>query len=120
MLCAPAGVPGVEQRAAQAAAGAAGARRPANIIPEPLAAAIGARIPVNIPQGHMIVDIGGGRTQAAINSMYGIVVTQSVPLAGDRLDGAIANHVKRRHNIILGDPTAEGLEIAIRSPLPLR
>src|SRR5213083_34187 len=60
MICVPAGVTGVEQRAVQDAAEAAGARRPANIIPEPLAAAIGARIPVNIPQGHMIVDIGGG------------------------------------------------------------
>src|SRR5207244_526775 len=105
MICVPAGVTGVEQRAVQDAAEAAGARRPANIIPEPLAAAIGARIPVNIPQGHMIVDIGGGRTEAAIISMYGIVVTESVRVAGDRLDDAIANHVKRRHNIIIGDRT---------------
>src|SRR2546428_5360720 len=82
MICVPAGVTGVEQRAVQDAAEAAGARRPANIIPEPLAAAIGARIPVNIPQGHMIVDIGVGPTEADIISMYGIVVTQSVPLAG--------------------------------------
>ena len=63
MICVPAGVTGVEQRAVQDAAEAAGARRPAHIIPEPLAAAIGARIPVNVPQGHMIVDIGGGRTE---------------------------------------------------------
>src|SRR5207249_2496577 len=82
-------------------------------------AAIGARIPVNIPQGHMIVDIGGGRTEAAIISMYGIVVTESVRVAGDRLDDAIANHVKRRHNIIIGDRTAEELKIAIGSALPL-
>lgn len=119
MICVPAGVTGVEQRAVQDAAEAAGARRPANIIPEPLAAAIGARIPVNIPQGHMIVDIGGGRTEAAIISMYGIVVTESVRVAGDRLDDAIANHVKRRHNIIIGDRTAEELKIAIGSALPL-
>src|SRR5213593_4322202 len=118
MICVPAGVTGVEQRAVQDAAEAAGARRPANIIPEPLAAAIGARIPVNIPQGHMIVDIGGGRTEAAIISMYGIVVTESVRVAGDRLDDAIANHVKRRHNIIIGDRTAEELKIAIGSALP--
>src|SRR5205809_6871 len=109
----------VAQRDVQDAAEAAGARRPANIIPEPLAAAIGARIPVNIPQGHMIVDIGGGRTEAAIISMYGIVVTESVRVAGDRLDDAIANHVKRRHNIIIGDRTAEELKIAICSDLPL-
>ena len=119
MICVPAGVTGVEQRAVQDAAEAAGARRPANIIPEPLAAAIGARIPVNIPQGHMIVDIGGGRTEAAVISMYGIVVSESVRVAGDRLDDAISNHVKRRHNIIIGDRTAEELKIAIGSALPL-
>src|SRR5207244_5465093 len=77
------------------------------------------RIPANIPQGHMIVDIGGSRTEAAIISMYGIVVTESVRVAGDRLDDAIANHVKRRHNIIIGDRTAEELKIAIGSALPL-
>jgi rod shape-determining protein MreB len=119
MICVPAGVTGVEQRAVQDAAEAAGARRPANVIPEPLAAAIGARIPVNVPQGHMIVDIGGGRTEAAVISMYGIVVSESVRVAGDRLDDAISNHVKRRHNIIIGDRTAEELKIAIGSALPL-
>ena len=119
MICVPAGVTGVEQRAVQDAAEAAGARRPANIIPEPLAAAIGARIPVSVPQGHMIVDSGGGRTEAAIISMYGIVVTESVRVAGDRLDDAIAAYVKRRHNLIIGDRTAEELKIAIGSALPL-
>ena len=119
MICVPAGVTGVEQRAVQDAAEAAGARRPAHIIPEPLAAAIGARIPVNVPQGHMIVDIGGGRTEAAVISMYGIVVTESVRVAGDRLDDAIADHVKRRHNLIIGDRTAEELKIAIGSALPI-
>jgi rod shape-determining protein MreB len=119
MICVPAGVTGVEQRAVQDAAEAAGARRPANIIPEPLAAAIGARIPVGVPQGHMVVDIGGGRTEAAIISMYGIVVTESVRVAGDRLDDAIAAYVKRRHNLIIGDRTAEELKIAIGSALPL-
>ncbi len=119
MICVPAGVTGVEQRAVQDAAEAAGARRPANIIPEPLAAAIGARIPVSVPQGHMIVDSGGGRTEAAIISMYGIVVTESVRVAGDRLDDAIAAYVKRRHSLIIGDRTAEELKIAIGSALPL-
>jgi rod shape-determining protein MreB len=119
MICVPAGVTGVEQRAVQDAAEAAGARRPAHLIPEPLAAAIGARIPVGIPQGHMIVDIGGGRTEAAVISMYGIVVTESVRVAGDRLDDAIAAYVKRRHNLIIGDRTAEELKIAIGSALPL-
>jgi rod shape-determining protein MreB len=119
MICVPAGVTGVEQRAVQDAAEAAGARRPAHLIPEPLAAAIGARIPVHAPQGHMIVDIGGGRTEAAVISMYGIVVTESVRVAGDRLDDAIAAYVKRRHNLIIGDRTAEELKIAIGSALPL-
>jgi rod shape-determining protein MreB len=119
MICVPAGVTGVEQRAVQDAAEAAGGRRPAHIIPEPLAAAIGARIPVGIPQGHMIVDIGGGRTEAAVISMYGIVVTESVRIAGDRLDDAIAGYVKRRHNLIIGDRTAEELKIAIGSALPM-
>lgn len=119
MICVPAGVTGVEQRAVQDAAEAAGARRPAHLIPEPLAAAIGARIPVGEPQGHMIVDIGGGRTEAAVISMYGIVVSESVRVAGDRLDDAIAAHVKRRHNLIVGDRTAEELKIAIGSAIPL-
>ncbi len=119
MICVPAGVTGVEQRAVQDAAEAAGARRPAHLIPEPLAAAIGARIPVHVPQGHMIVDIGGGRTEAAVISMYGIVVSESVRVAGDRLDDAIAAYVKRRHNLVIGDRTAEELKIAIGSALPL-
>jgi rod shape-determining protein MreB len=119
MICVPAGVTGVEQRAVQDAAEAAGARRPAHLIPEPLAAAIGARIPVNVPQGHMIVDIGGGRTEAAVISMYGIVVSESVRVAGDRLDDAIAAYVKRRHNLVVGDRTAEELKIAIGSALML-
>ncbi len=119
MICVPAGVTGVEQRAVQDACEAAGARRPAHVIPEPLAAAIGARIPVGSPQGHMIVDIGGGRTEAAVISMYGIVVSESVRVAGDRLDDAIGAYVKRRHNLIIGDRTAEELKIAIGSALPL-
>ena len=119
MICVPAGVTGVEQRAVQDAAEAAGARRPAHLIPEPLAAAIGARIPVHIPQGHMVVDVGGGRTEAAVISMYGIVVSESVRVAGDRLDDAIAAYVKRRHNLVIGDRTAEELKIAIGSAMPL-
>ena len=119
MICVPAGVTGVEQRAVQDACEAAGARRPAHVIPEPLAAAIGARIPVSSPQGHMVVDIGGGRAEAAIISMYGIVVSESVRVAGDRLDDAIASHVKRRYNLHIGDRTAEELKVAIGSALPL-
>lgn len=119
MICVPAGVTGVEQRAVQDACEAAGGRHPAHLIPEPLAAAIGARIPVSAPQGHMIVDIGGGRTEAAVISMYGLVVSESVRVAGDRLDDAIAAYVKRRHNLIIGDRTAEELKIVIGSASPL-
>jgi rod shape-determining protein MreB len=119
MVCIPAGVTSVEQRAVRDAAEAAGARRPANLVPEPLAAAIGARIPVGSPRGHMVVDIGGGRAEAAVISMYGIVVSESVRVAGDRLDEAIANYVKRRHNLLIGDRSAEEVKIAVGSALPL-
>jgi len=119
MVCIPAGVTSVEQRAVRDAAEAAGARRPASLVPEPLAAAIGARIPVGSPRGHMVVDIGGGRSEAAVISMYGIVVSESVRVAGDRLDEAIANYVKRRHNLLIGDRTAEEVKIAVGSALPL-
>lgn len=119
MICVPAGVTGVEKRAVQDAAEAAGARRPAHLIPEPLAAAIGARVPVGAPQGNMVVDIGGGRTEAAVISMYGIVVTESIRVAGDRLDDAVASHVKRKHNLVIGDRTAEELKIAIGSAIPV-
>jgi rod shape-determining protein MreB len=119
MVCIPAGVTSVEQRAVRDAAEQAGARRPAHLIPEPLAAAIGARIPVGSPSGNMIVDIGGGRTEAAVISMYGIVVSESVRVAGDRMDDAIAAYIKRRHNLIIGDRTAEEVKMAIGSALPL-
>jgi rod shape-determining protein MreB len=119
MVCIPAGVTSVEQRAVRDAAEQAGARRPAHLVPEPLAAAIGARIPVGSPSGNMIVDIGGGRSEAAVISMYGIVVSESVRVAGDRMDDAIAAYVKRRHNLIIGDRTAEDVKITIGSALPL-
>ena len=119
MVCIPAGVTSVEQRAVRDAAEAAGARRPANLVPEPLAAAIGARMPVDTPRGHMVVDVGGGCTEAAVISMYGIVTSESVRVAGDRLDDAIATYVKRRHNLIIGDRTAEEVKIAVGSALPM-
>jgi len=119
MVCMPAGVTSVEQRAVRDAAESAGARRPAQLVPEPLAAAIGARMPVGSPRGHMVVDIGGGRTEAAVISMYGIVVSESVRVAGDRLDEAITNYVKRRHNLLIGDRSAEEVKIAVGSALPL-
>ena len=119
MICVPAGVTSVEQRAVRDAAEQAGARRPAHLVPEPLAAAIGARIPVGSPRGHMVVDVGGGRTEAAVISMYGLVVAESVRMAGDRIDDAIAAYIKRRHNLVVGDRTAEEVKIAVGSALPV-
>jgi rod shape-determining protein MreB len=90
-----------------------------HLVPEPLAAAIGARIPVNSPSGNMVVDIGGGRTEAAVISMYGIVVSESVRVAGDRLDDAIVAYIKRRYNLMIGDRTAEEVKTAIGAAVPL-
>ena len=119
MVCIPAGVTSVEQRAVRDAAEQAGGRRPVHLVPEPLAAAIGARIPVNAPSGNMIVDIGGGRTEAAVISMYGIVVSESVRIAGDRLDDAIIAYIKRRYNLLIGDRTAEEVKRTIGAAIPL-
>ena len=119
MICVPIGVTSVEQRAVRDAAEAAGARRPAHLIPEPLAAAIGAEIPVGSPRGHMVVDIGGGRTEAAVISMFGIVASESVRVAGDSIDDEIAQYIKRRHNLLVGERTAEEVKLAIGSALPL-
>lgn len=119
MVCIPAGVTSVEQRAVRDAAEQAGGRRPVHLVPEPLAAAIGARIPVNSPSGNMVVDIGGGRTEAAVISMYGIVVSESVRVAGDRLDDAIQAYIKRRYNLMIGERTAEEVKVTIGAAVPL-
>ena len=119
MVSVPVGVTSVEQRAVRDAAEAAGARRPAHLIPEPLAAAIGAEIPIGSPRGHMVVDIGGGRTEAAVISMFGIVASESVRVAGDRLNEAVSDYVKRRHNLVIGERTAEEVKIAVGSALLL-
>jgi len=119
MVTVPAGVTSVEQRAVRDAAEQAGARKPAHLVPEPLAAAIGARVPIGTARGNMIVNIGGGRTEAAIISLYGIVVSESVRMAGDRLDEAIVAYARRRHNLIIGERTAEEIKIAIGSALSI-
>lgn len=119
MVTVPAGVTSVEQRAVRDAAEQAGARKPAHLVPEPLAAAIGARIPIGTARGNMVVNIGGGRTEAAIISLYGIVVSESVRMAGDRLDESIVAYARRRHNLIIGERTAEEIKIAIGSALPV-
>lgn len=119
MVTVPAGVTSVEQRAVRDAAEQAGARKPAHLVPEPLAAAIGARIPIGTARGNMIVNVGGGRTEAAVISLYGIVVSESVRMAGDRIDEAVMGYVRRRHNLIIGEKTAEEIKIAIGSALPI-
>ncbi len=119
MVCIPAGVTSVEQRAVRDAAEQAGARRPAHLVPEPLAAAIGAHLPVGTASGNMIIDIGGGRSEAAVISMYGIVVSESVRVAGDAMDEAIIAYVKRRHNLAIGERTAEEIKIAIGCAVPM-
>ena len=119
VICIPAGSTSVERRAVRDAAEQAGARRPAHLVPEPLAAALGAQIPVASPRGNMVVDIGGGRCEAAIISMYGIVVSQSVRIAGDKLDDTIAGYIRRRHNLLIGERMAEEVKLEVGAALPL-
>jgi rod shape-determining protein MreB and related proteins len=119
VICVPSGITGVEQRAVQEAAEYAGARKPAYIIEEPMAAAIGAGLPVQDPTGNMIVDIGGGTSEVAVISLGGIVTSQSVRVAGDELDSAIVNFVKKEYGLAIGERTAEEVKIALGSAWPL-
>ncbi|MFV1917408.1 MAG: rod shape-determining protein [Patescibacteria group bacterium] len=114
MICVPAGCTQVERRAALDATLAAGAAH-AYLIDEPLAAAIGAGIPVSAPSGNMILDIGGGAAEAAVISLGGVVVHKSVRVAGTKLDEAIQGYLKKKHNLIVGDQTAENIKIKIGS-----
>lgn len=114
MICVPAGCTQVERRAALDATLSAGARV-AYLIDEPLAAAIGAKIPIAAPSGHMIVDIGGGAAEAAVICLGGVVVHKSVRVGGNRIDEAIANFLRKKHNLIIGDQTAESIKIKIGS-----
>ena len=118
MICIPAGVTTVEMRAVREAAICAGARY-AYLIREPLAAAIGANIPVAQPSGNMIIDIGGGTTEVAVISLNDIVVSTSVRVGGNKFDEAIANYIKRKYNVLIGERTAESVKIEIGSALPL-
>ncbi|KKQ85369.1 MAG: Cell shape determining protein, MreB/Mrl family [Candidatus Woesebacteria bacterium GW2011_GWB1_38_8] len=118
MLCVPAGCTQVERRAALDATLAAGAAH-AYLIDEPLAAAIGAGIPVSAPSGHMIVDIGGGSSEAAVISLGGVVVHKSVRVAGNKIDEAIQDYMKKKHNLIIGDQTSEEIKINIGSAMKL-
>lgn len=113
----PSGVTGVEERAVKDAAMQAGARE-ALVIEEPMAAAIGAGLPVNEPTGNMIVDIGGGTCEVAIISLDGIVTARSIRVAGDEMDEAIVNHIKRTYNMMIGERTAEEVKMTIGSAYP--
>ncbi|MDO8364994.1 MAG: rod shape-determining protein [Actinomycetota bacterium] len=119
VICVPSGITGVEQRAVQDAAEYAGARKPVHIIEEPMAAAIGADMPVHEPSGNMIVDIGGGTTEVAVISLGGIVTAQSVRVAGDELDDAVMQYVKKEFSMAIGDRTAEEIKIHMGSAWPL-
>src|ERR687892_693753 len=118
VVCVPSGITGVEQRAVEEATIAAGARR-AYIIEEPMAAAIGANLPIHEPTGNMVVDIGGGTTEVAIISLGGVVTSTSIRVGGDELDEAIINYMKKEYSLMLGERTAEEIKFAIGSAFPL-
>jgi len=119
VICVPSGVTGVEKRAVQEAAEYAGARKGPFIIEEPMAAAIGAGLPVHEPTGNMVVDVGGGTTEVAVISLGGIVTSQSIRIAGDELDEAIIQYIKKEYSLALGERTAEEIKIALGSAYPL-
>jgi rod shape-determining protein MreB and related proteins len=119
VICVPSGITGVEQRAVQDAAEYAGARKPVHIIEEPMAAAIGSDMPVHEPSGNMIVDIGGGTSEVAVISLGGIVTAQSVRVAGDELDDAVLQYVKKEFSLAIGDRTSEEIKIHMGSAWPL-
>jgi len=118
MVSVPAGVTSTERRAVIEAAIKAGAKN-AYVVKEPILAAIGAGVPIYEPQGHMIVDIGGGTIDVAVISLGGIVAANSVKCAGNRIDAAIIDYVKKSRNLAIGEKTAEDIKITVGSALPL-
>jgi rod shape-determining protein MreB len=119
LIAVPSGITQVEKRAVRDSAESAGARE-VFLIEEPMAAAIGVDLPVQEPTGNMIIDIGGGTTEVAIISMSGIVFSRSVRIAGDEMDEAIVNYVKKKYNLLIGERTAEDVKIQIGSAYPLK
>jgi rod shape-determining protein MreB len=119
MVCVPSGVTSVERRAVTEAAISAGARQ-AWLIDEPLAAAIGAGLPIAEPRGNAICDVGGGTTEIAVISLSGMVVAHSIRVGGNRIDDAITAYMKRKHNLLIGERTAEDVKIAIGSAVLMK
>ena len=119
VVCVPSGVTGVERRAVEEATLSAGARQ-AYLIEEPMAAAIGAGLPIAEPAGNMIVDVGGGTSEVAVISLGGIVVSQSLRVGGDEMDEAIVNHVKKEYKLLIGQQTAEEIKLEIGSAFPMK
>ena len=114
MICVPSGITEVEERAVVDAATQAGARKTV-LIEEPVAAAIGAGIDISVPNGNMVIDIGGGTTDIAVISLGGVVVSESIKVAGDKFDEAIIRYVRKKYNVLIGERTAEAIKIAIGS-----
>ena len=119
LIAVPSGITQVEKRAVRDSAESAGARE-VFLIEEPMAAAIGVDLPVQEPTGNMIIDVGGGTTEVAIISMSGIVFSRSVRIAGDEMDEAIVNYIKKKYNLLIGERTAEDVKIQIGSAYPLK
>ena len=120
MISVPFGVTSVESRAVhEAAVAAGGATRDVHLIPEPIAAAIGAGLPVNTPTGNMVLDLGGGTTEAAVVSMNGIVVANSVRVGGVRMDEAIVAYIRKKYSLAIGEPTAEEIKFRLGAAIPL-
>lgn len=117
IIAVPSGITQVEKRAVRDSAESAGARE-VYLIEEPMAAAIGVGLPVQEPSGNMIVDIGGGTTEVAVISMSGIVFSKSIRVAGDEMDEAIVNYIKKKYNLLIGERTAENLKVKIGTVYP--
>ena len=117
LICVPSGITEVEKRAVRDSAEAAGAREVC-LVPEPISAAIGIGLPVHSPTGNMIVDIGGGTTEIAVIALSGIVTNSSIRIAGDEMDDAIVQYIKKNYNLIIGEQTAENIKITIGNAFP--
>ena len=118
IICVPYGLTQVERKAVRESAMSAGARE-VFLIEEPMAAAIGAELPVREPQGSLVVDIGGGTTEIGVVSLGGLVISKSIRVAGDKIDMAIVDYVKKKYNLLIGERTGEEIKIAIGSAVPM-